>query len=193
MGYEHRKINQTLDPRSRPGSRRSTGFQPGASIPSTRQEVDSLFAELNFPIVTSTMNVPCVRSLDLAIAWRRDEFSSTNLLLVPESPVQTSASFANENPEEDFGGSPTVSLRYQPFSDLMFRASWRQSIRPPTFDELFTPITQTFPAFFGTGLRPPSSRPVASGLAEIRRSNQRRLIPTRSAWCGHPSLSRALP
>src|SRR5207248_3341631 len=63
--------------------------------------------------------------------------------------VRTSASFVNENPAENFGASPTISLRYQPIPDVMLRASWRQSIRPPTFDELFTPITQTFPMVFG--------------------------------------------
>ena len=88
------------------------------------------------------MNVPFVRSLELGIAWRRDEFSATNVTPVANSPVPTSASFDNENPDEDFGGSPSVSLRYEPFSDLMLRASWRQSIRPPNSAELFTPITQ---------------------------------------------------
>ncbi len=151
MGYEHRNIHQHSVPDPVQVAGDQLGFTPAPNM-KARQEVDSFFIDLNLPIVTSIMNVPGVRSLDLAIGWRRDEFSSTNLLLVPGSPVQTSASFANENPEEDFGGSPTVSLRYQPFPDLMFRASWRQSIRPPTFEELFTPVTQIFPPIFGGGV-----------------------------------------
>ena len=38
--------------------------------------------------MTSTMNVPFVRSLDLDIAWRREEFTDTNLLLVDRSPLR---------------------------------------------------------------------------------------------------------
>ena len=100
-----------------------------------------------------------MRSLELGIAWRRDEFSVTNVLLVPASPVQTSASFTNENPDENFGGSPSVSLRYQPIPDLMLRASWRQSIRAPNFEELFTPATQVFPVLFDPGVIPPEFPP----------------------------------
>ena len=148
MGYEHRNIHRHSVPDPVQAAGDQIGFNPAPNT-KARQEVDSFFMELNLPIVTSTMNVPGIRSLDLAIAWRRDEFTSTNLLRVPRSLVQTAASFTNENPEENFGGSPTVSLRYQPFSDLMFRASWRQSIRPPTFEELFTPVIQTFPQAFG--------------------------------------------
>jgi iron complex outermembrane receptor protein len=152
-GYEHREVNPKQLPDPVQVSNDQLGF---AQVPrfKYRQEVDSWFFEFNIPLITATMNVPWVRSLDLGIAWRRDEFSSTNLLLVPGSPVQTSASFANENPEENVHGSPTVTLRYQPFSDLMFRASWRQSIRTPTLEELFTPVLQNFPVFFGTGIFP---------------------------------------
>ncbi|HWL91973.1 MAG TPA: TonB-dependent receptor, partial [Phycisphaerae bacterium] len=122
-----------------------------------RQEVDSWFFEIGIPLVTASMNVPFVSSLDLDIAWRREGFSDTNLLRVRASPLQTTASYVNENPDEDFGGSPSVSLRYQPIADLLLRASWRQSIRPPAFEELFTPVSQIFPVLFGVnpGIQPP--------------------------------------
>ncbi len=125
-----------------------------------REEVGSWFFEIGIPLVTSSMNIPFVRSLDLDYAWRREEFRDTNLLRVPASPVQTTASYLNGNSDENFGGSPSVSLRYQPDPDLMVRASWRQSIRPPTFDELFRPVFQNFPILFGAGpgpvIQPPS-------------------------------------
>lgn len=105
------------------------------------------------------MNVPFVRSLDLDVQWRREEFTATNLLRAPSSPIQKTSSFVNENPDENFGGSPGIALRYQPNADLLLRASWRQSIRPPSFDELFRPIIQDFPILFGVGhlitLQPP--------------------------------------
>ena len=158
-GYEHREVNQKQIPDPVQASQDQLSF---SQVPlfKYRQEVDSWFFDLNIPLITSTMNVPLVRSLDLGIAWRREEFSDTNLLLVTASPVQTSARFVNENPDENFGGSPSVSLRYQPIADVTLRASWRQSIRPPTFNELFTPVFLNFPVLFDLGrimtLNPPA-------------------------------------
>lgn len=160
-GYEHREVNPKQISDSIQAANDQLGFDPVPPF-KYRQEVDSWLFELNIPLITATMNVPLVRSLDVGLSWRRDEFRSTNLLLAPQSPAQTSASFTNENPGEDFAGSPTVTLRYQPFSDLLFRASWRQSIRPPNFEELFTPITQIFPVLFGPELPPPIQPPLGT-------------------------------
>jgi iron complex outermembrane recepter protein len=160
-GYERRTTNQ----KQIPDPVQVAGDQLGFSqmpLFKYRQEVDSWFVDLIVPLVTSAMNVPFVRSLELGIAWRREEFSFTNVTPVANSPIRTSASFDNENPDENFGGSPSVSLRYQPSSDLTLRASWRQSIRPPNFDELFTPVTQVFPVLFGIGI-PPEPQP-AGGI-----------------------------
>ncbi|MEY2506930.1 MAG: iron complex outerrane recepter protein [Verrucomicrobiota bacterium] len=159
VGYEHREINQKQIPDPVQVTNDQLGFnqQPALKF---RQEVNSYFFELGIPLITSSMNVPWVRSLDLDIAWRREKFNDTNLLLVTGSPVQTSASFVNENPDENFKGSPRVSLRYQPIADLTFRASWGQSFRSPSPTELFTPVFENFPVVFdpvlNTTLQPPS-------------------------------------
>jgi iron complex outermembrane receptor protein len=96
----------------------------------------------------------------LDIAWRREEFNDTNLQLVTGSPAQTTASFVNENPDENFKGSPRVSLRYQPTADVTFRVSWGQSFRSPGPGELFTPVFENFPVLFdpvrNTTLQPPN-------------------------------------
>ncbi len=158
-GYEHRELNPKQIPDAVQASGDQLGFIP-APLFKFRQEVDSWFFDLSVPLITSTMNVPLVRSLELGIGWRREEFSDTNLFGVAGPRVRRSASFVNENPAENFGGSPTVSLRYQLNPDLAFRASWRQSIRPPTFDDLFAPVIQTFPTLFDPirtlTLQPPS-------------------------------------
>src|SRR5205085_7535726 len=158
-GYEHRQLNPKQIPDPVQASGDPLGFSP-APLFKFRQEVDSWFFEFGVPLITPTMDVPLVRSVDLDIAWRREEFSDTNLFGVAGPPVRRSASFVNENPAENFGGSPTVALRYQPIPDLMLRASWRQSIRPPTFDDLFAPVFQHFPVIFGPGigvtLQPPA-------------------------------------
>jgi iron complex outermembrane receptor protein len=157
-GYEHREVNQKQIPDAVQASGDQLGFTQ-APLFKFRQEVDSWFFELGIPLVTASMNIPFVRSLELNISWRREQFSETNLLPVAASPVRRSASFANENPDENFDGSPTVALRYQLNPDLMFRASWRQSIRPAIFDELFAPVFENFPVLFGVGrtvsLQPP--------------------------------------
>jgi iron complex outermembrane receptor protein len=163
VGYEHREINQKQIPDPVQVTNDQLGFnqQPALKF---RQEVDSYFFELGIPLVTSSMNVPWVRSLDLDIAWRREKFNDTNLLLVTGSPIQTSASFVNENPDENFKGSPRVSLRYQPIADLTLRASWGQSFRSPSPTELFTPVFENFPVLAdapppvgtGTTLQPPN-------------------------------------
>jgi iron complex outermembrane receptor protein len=146
LSYEHRESQQhsIADPVQAAGDQ--LGFNQ--MLPQTKalQETGSFFAELYFPIVTATMNVPFVRSLDLSLGWRYDEFDNEDQL------TKSAGSFDNSNSNEDFGGSPTIAVRYQPTGDLLLRASWRQSIRPPTFAELFTPVTQTFPVAFGTGI-----------------------------------------
>lgn len=158
-GYEHQERNQKQIPDPVQASNDQLGFNQSPNF-KYRQEVDAYFWELGIPIVTSSMNVPWIRSLDLDIAWRREEFTDTNLLFVTGSPLQSTAEFVNENPDENFGGSPRVSLRYQPFADLTLRASWGQSFRSPSPNELFSPVFQNFPQLFdpvrGLTLQPPN-------------------------------------
>jgi iron complex outermembrane receptor protein len=158
-GYEHREINQKQIPDPVQASNDQLGFNQSPLL-KFRQEVDSYFFEFGIPIITSSMNVPFVRSLDLDIAWRREEFTDTNLLLVTGSPTQLVGTFVNENTDENFKGSPRVSLRYQPVADVTFRASWGQSFRSPSPGALFTPVFQNFPVLFdpirGTTLQPPN-------------------------------------
>ena len=145
IGYEHRQIqdHNVFDPVEQAGD--PLGFNAGANI-KQRQEVNSVFLELNFPIITSTMKVPFVRSLELDFAWRYEKYTDTDL--AADDPAKREASFDNPNPDEDFGGSPRVSLRYQPIADITLRASWGQSFRAPSPNDLFSPVTQDFPVVF---------------------------------------------
>jgi len=146
FGYEHREINQKTiaDPVQRAGDQ--LGFNAGADN-KFRQEVDSFFTELYFPIITSTMNIPFMRSLDMTFAWRYEKFNDTDLMPV-DPTLPTTASFDNVNEDENFGGTPRVTLRYQPIADITLRASWGQSFRSPFPAELFLPIVQDFPILF---------------------------------------------
>ena len=151
-GYEHRQIRQhsVPDPVQEAGDQLGFNAAPNTK---TTQEVDSYFLELGIPIITSTMNVPLVRSFDIEIAWRYEKFDDR------DNYTKATATFDNPNPDEDFGGSPRVSIRYQPIADLTLRASWGQSFLAPSPTQLFNPVAENFPQLFdpykGVTLQPP--------------------------------------
>jgi iron complex outermembrane recepter protein len=142
LGYEHRDISQ----HTAPDAVLVLGDQLGFSqSPDSKfgQEANAVFFEFGIPIVTSTMNIPGIRSLDFSLAWRYEKFDDRDQL------TKQTGSFDNVNDDEDFGGAPRVSLRYQPIADITLRASWGQSYRSPSPANLFDPIVQDFPPFFG--------------------------------------------
>ena len=150
VGYEHREVRQ----HSIPDPVQAGGFQLGfnqAPLTKYRQEVDSFFGEITVPFVTSTMNVPFVRSFEVSAAYRFEEFDNFDLFF--QNPLTNHITFDN-------GGTPRVSLRYQPIADLTLRGSWGQSFRSPGFGTLFDPGSQNFPMVFdplkAVVLQPPS-------------------------------------
>jgi iron complex outermembrane recepter protein len=152
LGYEHREIQQHSVPDPVQAAGDQLGFNQSPNT-KTLQKVDSFFTELNLPIVTSTMNVPFVRSLEVSAAWRYEKFHDE------DSYSKATDSFDNSNPNEDFGGTPRLSIRYQPIADVTLRASWGQSFRSPFPSDLFNPTVQDFPVVFdpvaGNTLQPP--------------------------------------
>jgi iron complex outermembrane receptor protein len=145
-GYEHRQIrlHSVPDPVQAAGDQLGFNAAPNSK---TIQEVDSFFTELTVPLVTSTMNVPLVRSLEFSVAWRYEKFKDQDQ--TPIDPLAVSRQeFDNSNPNEDFGGTPRVLLRYQPIADITLRASWGQSFLSPSPVLLFNPVAQNFPVVF---------------------------------------------
>src|SRR5438067_373506 len=147
-GYERRNRAQHSVPDPVQAANDQLGFNQSPNT-KTLQEINAVYLQLGVPIVTSTMNVPFVRSFDIDIAWRYEKFDDFNQG-DPGNPFsrKQKASFDNPNPDEDFGGSPRVSLRYQPTPDITFRATWGQSFRSPSPANLFDPIIQDFPVVF---------------------------------------------
>lgn len=141
IGYQHYHTAQHSVPDPVQAAGNQLGFNQAPNFKYQR-DVDAVFVELGIPIVTSTMNVPFVRSLDLDIAWRREWFDDKDQF------THATHSYNNENPDENFGGSPRVSLRYQPVPDLTLRASWGQSFRSGSLNAQFSPVTQNFPQVF---------------------------------------------
>lgn len=150
IGYEHRETreHQIPDPVQANGDQLGFNAAPNTKY---KQEVDSYFGEITVPIVTSTMNVPFVRSFEVSAAYRYEEF--TDFDSFHQNPLTDEISFDN-------GGTPRVSIRYQPFADLTLRGNWNESFRSPTPSALFDPGSQNFPVLFdplrATTLQPPS-------------------------------------
>jgi len=138
LGYEHREVQTHTVPDPVQAAGDQLGFN-AASNTKFRQETDSYFGELTLPIINSTMNIPFVRSLEIGAAYRFEEFD--NFDLFHSNPAVDHITFDN-------GGTPRVTLRYQPTADITLRASWNQSFRSPQPADLFDPGEQNFPQVF---------------------------------------------
>ena len=82
--------------------------------------VHSLFGELSVPIFGNQWSWPGMRLLDVTFSYRWDRYS-------------------------DFGdaGKPKIALRYKPFDDLTFRATYAEGFAAPSLAQLFgAPIFQ---------------------------------------------------
>ncbi|MEP6820803.1 MAG: TonB-dependent receptor [Chthoniobacterales bacterium] len=132
VGAEYRQSRSTEKPDPVELSGDTIGFIADAGVAfKTQQAVTSVFAELSIPLISSIMHVPGARSLEISVAYRHEQFEDKDL------SFGTKAGFDN-------GGTPRVSLRYQPFADLTVRISYGQSFRSPTPDDLFAPPSQNF-------------------------------------------------
>ncbi len=88
--------------------------------------IHSLYAEVSVPILGDKWSWPGARLLDVVFSYRYDMFS-------------------------DFGnaGKPKVALRYKPFDDVTFRATYAEGFVAPTLAQLFGS-----PLFFQSGIGP---------------------------------------
>ena len=142
LGYEFRHFRQKQIPDPTQSAGDQLGFN--ASTPfDFHQEVKSYFGELQVPLVTSPMNIPFVHSLEVAVAYRYEEFDDKDQngdAANPGVPKRTT-SFNNN-------GDVRVSLRYSPVKDILLRASFGESFLSPTPFQLFAPIADNFPQLF---------------------------------------------
>jgi len=108
--------------------------------------VQAYFAELQIPIVTSTMNIPFVRSLEFQAAYRYEDFDNKD-------------QFTNRTSTFNNNGDVRFTLRYQPTDWITMRASFGESFLSPSPGQLFSPVQENFPQLFdpatGRVLQPP--------------------------------------
>ena len=80
------------------------------------RNVYSAFAELAIPVVSPEMNIPFVKSIDMQVAGRLEDYSLFGLV-----------------------GAPKVAIAYRPNDWLMFRTAWSQGFRAPNLTQLHQP------------------------------------------------------
>ncbi|HET7673932.1 MAG TPA: TonB-dependent receptor, partial [Gammaproteobacteria bacterium] len=121
VGYEYREQNGEFLPSAIDIEGNSSSF-PTVNVQPTsgRYNVNSAYAELNIPLLA---NLPGARlvSLDLANRWfKYDTFGS--------------------------GSAGRAGLKWQPFHDLLLRATWSEGFRAPSISNLFGGQLANFPA-----------------------------------------------
>src|SRR5690606_35555620 len=83
------------------------------------RNVYSAFAELAIPVVSPEMNIPFVKSIDMQVAGRLEDYSLFGLV-----------------------GAPKVAVAYRPNDWLMFRTAWSKGFRAPNLTQLHQPDFQ---------------------------------------------------
>jgi iron complex outermembrane receptor protein len=117
-GYEYRSesLIQGNDKNSEFGNIASADF--AGHLLSARRYIDSLYGEVDIPIVGDKWSWPGLRNLDVVFSERFDDYS-------------------------DFGraAKPKLAIRYKPFDDLTFRGTYAEGFIAPTLGQLFgTPL-----------------------------------------------------
>ena len=89
-------------------------FQSPGRLASGRRYIYSAFGEVDIPIFGEKWSWPGLRNLDVAISERYDQYS-------------------------DFGSAakPKIAIRYKPFNDLTFRATYSEGFAAPSLADLF--------------------------------------------------------
>lgn len=122
VGGEHREERGRTIKDGAQSKADTVGFNSSTGFSGSR-DVESVFAEINIPVFGSGLNYPGFYSFEITGAARFDNYS-------------------------DFGDTwnPKVGIRWQPIDpSLTIRASYSESFKAPTFDDLYTPNQENFP------------------------------------------------
>ncbi len=115
-GFEYRSEDYIAndDQFSHSGNLTAPQF-PAGDLINARRYIWSIFGEVDIPIVGGAWSWPGLRSIELSISERQDDYS-------------------------DFGNAakPKFALLYKPFNDLTLRGTYSESFVAPTLTQLFT-------------------------------------------------------
>ncbi len=114
------------------------------------------------------------------ISADRDVYSAFAEFVVPLLPALEAQLAVRLDDYSDFGSTtnPKIGLGWRPSDQVLLRATWGTSFRPPTFRELFDPLVTYDDAVFGDPWRCP-----VTGLPVDCRFN-----PITSQFAGNPNL-----
>jgi iron complex outermembrane recepter protein len=142
--HEYRQDQQIGDPVQAAGDQLGFNAVPNAKF---QQVVNSYFAEIKIPFVTSTMNVPLVNFFEVDYAYRFEQFTDHDLTN-PNLPIIGNAITPHDLSHFDNGGDNRVTVGWRPIADLLLRGTYGTSFRSPTPALLFFPTFQDFPVVF---------------------------------------------
>jgi len=129
-GIEHRKTTSFFSPDAlQAGGGSSNNF---TSPTSGETKADDAYAELDAPLLKG---VQFAQELELDAAVRRSSNSGSGLIGGVATPASTS------QPTES-----KFSIRWKPFADLLFRASYGGTFRSPSVNDLFAGQSENFPS-----------------------------------------------
>ena len=100
-------------------------------IPARSRGTDAAYAEVWVPLVGAKKNWPLLRLLDFQVAGRDERFKVTTATAL----VTSAATNVVRNKTRYAADTPTYGVRYRSFKDLLFRASYSEAFRPPTFNQ----------------------------------------------------------
>jgi outer membrane receptor protein involved in Fe transport len=140
------------------------------------QDIWAGYLELNLPLITSTMNVPMVRNLNLDFAYRYERFDING---IDPADGKTHVSKVLDT------GAPKFALRWQPVADLLLRASYSRGFRTPTLRDFFLPRTENSTLF------PTLADPLAPGGEPGKRSLWFTISAARLIWIRRKAIPTA--
>jgi outer membrane receptor protein involved in Fe transport len=128
IGAEARRerLQVFLDPLTQQGAFAGSGTRENTN---GSRKVYSAYAEMSVPLVSPKQDIPFLRSAELQIAARKEEYYIRG---------KTYATFESTKPKY------AISIR--PTKDLLLRASYAEGFRAPSLFELFSGTNGSFPS-----------------------------------------------
>jgi iron complex outermembrane recepter protein len=139
FGVEYRKDDafQTPDALVAEGGS-STNF---AAATRGETSLKEFYAEALFPILK---DVTGFQELELSVAARSTKYNAKGLADATPFDTSIATTFLNKPSLSDV--TPKVGLKWKPIDDLLIRASWGETFRAPSANDLFGGVGEGFPA-----------------------------------------------
>lgn len=109
-------------------------------VPSRTQSIDSVYSELQLPIISPSNNLAWVKKLDLQLAARWDDYKVTGSTNGVDPSMISEVTRVTARTSST---NPTLGVRFQPTLDLTLRASYGTGFLPPGVNQLaplFAPV-----------------------------------------------------